>query len=269
MVGFLLPSPAITSIEGYLDRGVGGRGLDAARRLGPTSTIEEVTAAGLRGRGGGGFPTGRKWAGIAEQPEHPRYLVCNAAEGEPGTFKDRAILRADPYQVVEGLAIAAFAVGATEAFICIKGSYEREVRAVTRAVQELQGAGICAECTVTIVAGPDEYLFGEEKAMLEVIEGKPPLPRWFPPYEHGLFAAAPQEDGRPAPAPVASATAPTPPWSTTSRRSRMSPTSCTVAPRGSGPWGPRHHPARWSPPSPVTPVVPAWRRSSSGRRCAR
>jgi NADH:ubiquinone oxidoreductase subunit F (NADH-binding) len=119
--------------------------------------------------------------------------VVNGAEGEPGTFKDRALLRANPYQVVEGLIIAAFAVGAEEAFICLKASFERELAAITRAVQEFQAAGICTDCTVNIVAGPDEYLFGEEKAMLEVIEGKPPLPRWFPPYEHGLFAAGPQE----------------------------------------------------------------------------
>jgi NADH:ubiquinone oxidoreductase subunit F (NADH-binding) len=118
--------------------------------------------------------------------------VCNGAEGEPGTFKDRALLRANPYQLVEGVIIAAFAVGAAEAFICLKQSFTREHAAVTRAVQEFQTAGICTDCKVTIVAGPDEYLYGEEKAMLEVIEGKPPLPRWFPPYEHGLFAAAPQ-----------------------------------------------------------------------------
>ena len=119
--------------------------------------------------------------------------MCNGAEGEPGTFKDRALLRANPYQLVEGVIIAAFAVGADEAFICLKASFEREIAAVTRAVQEMQTAGICTDCTVNIVAGPDEYLFGEEKAMLEVIEGKPPLPRWFPPYEHGLFASGPQE----------------------------------------------------------------------------
>lgn len=101
-------------------------------------------------------------------------------------------MRANPYQLVEGVIIAAFAVGAEEAFICLKESFARERDAVTRAVQEFQDAGICADCKVTIVAGPDEYLFGEEKAMLEVIEGKPPLPRWFPPYEHGLFATAPQ-----------------------------------------------------------------------------
>ena len=189
---FLLPHAPVTSLEAYLATEAGGAGIEQARAVGPAATIETVLTSGLRGRGGGGFVTGRKWAGIASQAGTRRYVVANGAEGEPGTFKDRALLRANPYQVVEGLVIAAFAVGAEEAFICLKRSFEREIEAVTRAVQELQSAGIGGECKVTIVAGPDEYLFGEEKAMLEVIEGKPPLPRWFPPYEHGLYATAPQ-----------------------------------------------------------------------------
>lgn len=196
---FLLPAEPITSLDAYLATDAGGLGVDAAQRLGPQATINVIADAGLRGRGGGGFPTGRKWATIASQTASRRYLVCNGAEGEPGTFKDRALLRSNPYQVVEGLIIAAFAVGADEAFICLKRSFGREIDAVTRAVQEFQAAGICADCTVNVVAGPDEYLFGEEKAMLEVIEGKPPLPRWFPPYEHGLFAASPQEGWEAAP----------------------------------------------------------------------
>jgi len=193
MATFLLPATPITSLDEYLATEVGGLGVAAAQRLGPSATIDTVASSGLRGRGGGGFPTGRKWAGIADQMGTRRYLVCNGAEGEPGTFKDRALLRTNPYQVVEGMIIAAFAIGADEAFIGLKATFERELAAVTRAVQEFQTAGICTDCTVNIVAGPDEYLYGEEKAMLEVIEGKPPLPRWFPPYEHGLFAASPQE----------------------------------------------------------------------------
>lgn len=190
---FLLPTEPITTLDQYLASETGGLGVETAQRVGPEATIATIAGAGLRGRGGGGFPTGRKWAGIAAQAGARRYVVCNGAEGEPGTFKDRALLRANPYQLVEGVIIAAFAVGATEAYICVKGSFEREIEAVTRAAQELQAAGICVDCTISIVAGPDEYLFGEEKAMLEVIEGKPPLPRWFPPYEHGLFVASPQE----------------------------------------------------------------------------
>ncbi len=189
---FLLPAEPITSLDAYLATDIGGLGIDAAQRMGPEATIAVIAESGLRGRGGGGFPTGRKWAGIAAQADERRFVVCNAAEGEPGTFKDRALMRANPYQLVEGVIIAAFAVGAEAAYIALKASFEREVEAVTRAVQEFQEAGICRDCKVTIVAGPDEYLFGEEKAMLEVIEGKPPLPRWFPPYEHGLFATGPQ-----------------------------------------------------------------------------
>ena len=104
----LLPQHPIESIGDYLATDVGGRGIATARRLGPAATIELIAASGLRGRGGGGFPTGTKWAGIARQQGGKRYLVCNGAEGEPGTFKDRALLRANPYQVAEGLMIAAF-----------------------------------------------------------------------------------------------------------------------------------------------------------------
>lgn len=192
MTTFLLPAEPITSLAAYLATDTGGQGIRRAQDLGPAATIDEVLRSGLRGRGGGGFPTGQKWAGVAAQSGGQRYLVCNGAEGEPGTFKDRALLRANPYQLVEGLVIAAFAVGADEAFVCLKASFEREIAAVTRAVQEFQTAGICTDCKVTIVAGPEEYLFGEEKAMLEVIEGNEPLPRWLPPHLHGLFATAPQ-----------------------------------------------------------------------------
>jgi NADH:ubiquinone oxidoreductase subunit F (NADH-binding) len=187
-----LPRAPIASLDAYLASEVGGAGVRRALEIGPAATIDVVSRSGLRGRGGGGFRTGEKWAGVAAQPGGRRYVVCNGAEGEPGTFKDRALLRSDPYQLVEGVVIAAFAIGASEAFICLKASFRREIDAVTRAVQEFQATGICGDCTITIVAGPDEYLFGEEKAMLEVIEGNEPLPRWLPPYLHGLYATAPQ-----------------------------------------------------------------------------
>jgi NADH:ubiquinone oxidoreductase subunit F (NADH-binding) len=190
---FLLPDAPIRTLDEYLATDVGGLGLKRATELGPAATIAEVAGSGLRGRGGGGFPTGRKWEGVVAQGGTHRYVVGNGAEGEPGTFKDRALMRANPYQLVEGLVIAAFAIGAREAFLCLKASFEPELEAVTRAVTEMQQAGICRDCEITIVRGPEEYLFGEEKAMLEVIEGKAPLPRLFPPYEHGLFATSPQE----------------------------------------------------------------------------
>jgi NADH:ubiquinone oxidoreductase subunit F (NADH-binding) len=202
--GFLLPERPIGSIDEWLATDVGGLGIERAQSMGPKATIETVLHSGLRGRGGAGFPTGRKWASVVGGGAGTRYVVCNAAEGEPATFKDRALIRANPYQLVEGMIIAAFAVGAAEAFICLKASFEREIDAVTRAVEEFQRAGICEDCQVTVVAGPEEYLFGEEKAMLEVIEGKPPLPRYLAPYEQGLFATGPltgweARGGRPAP----------------------------------------------------------------------
>src|SRR5690606_4479376 len=130
---FLLPTEPVSTLDHWLATDVGGLGVDAAQRMGPQATIDVIAASGLRGRGGGGFPTGRKWASIAGQEGTRRFVVCNAAEGEPGTFKDRALIRANPYQLVEGVIIAAFAVGAQAAYICLKASFEREVEAVTRA----------------------------------------------------------------------------------------------------------------------------------------
>ena len=187
---FLLPREPVRSIDEWLATDAGGTGLERAVALGPAATRDLVLRSGLRGRGGGGFPTGRKWASIATSGTGDRYVVCNAAEGEPGTFKDRALMRANPYQLVEGVVIAAFAVGARRAYICLKEKFAEERERVTSAVAEMQDAGICADCEITVVAGPEEYLFGEEKAMLEVVEGRSPLPRLFPPHEQGLFATA-------------------------------------------------------------------------------
>jgi NADH-quinone oxidoreductase subunit F len=130
-------------------------------------------------REGGGDPGGR-------------FVVANGAEGEPGTFKDRALLAANPYQVLEGLVIAAEAIGAAHAFVAIKASFRAQRRALDRAIDEMRNEGLLGEIPITVVEGPDEYLFGEEKALLEVIEGEDPLPRLFPPYLHGLFATRPQ-----------------------------------------------------------------------------
>jgi NADH-quinone oxidoreductase subunit F len=170
----------------------GGLGLARARELGPEQTIQEVSLSGLRGRGGAGFRTGRKWDSLYNATGTTKYVVCNAAEGEPGTFKDRTLMRYNPYQVIEGMAVAALTIGAREAFLCLKSKFEQEVANVTKAVAEMEAAGLTGELTITIVEGPDEYLYGEEKAMLEVIEGKAPLPRLLQPWERGLFAVMPQ-----------------------------------------------------------------------------
>jgi NADH-quinone oxidoreductase subunit F len=188
---FLLPPAPVPSVDEYRALG-GGAGLDRAAQLGPAQTVKELSLAGLRGRGGGGFPTGRKWSTVLHATGTHRYVVANGAEGEPATFKDRALMRANPYAVVEGVAIAALTLGAREAFIALKATFAPELDRMTRAVEEMQASGLAGDVPITIVEGPEEYLFGEEKGLLEVIEGRDPLPRLFPPYEHGLFATAPQ-----------------------------------------------------------------------------
>jgi NADH:ubiquinone oxidoreductase subunit F (NADH-binding) len=189
----VLNGDPVTSVADYHARG-GGEGLRTARSLGPWRTAEEVTLSGLRGRGGGGFRTGRKWLAVldASRDNERRFVVANGAEGEPGTFKDRAILRHNPYQVIEGLAIAALTVRASQAFLAIKASFTVEVEILRRALAEMQAAGLAGDVPINLVLGPDSYLFGEEKALLEVIEGDDPLPRRDPPYVHGLFASGPQ-----------------------------------------------------------------------------
>ncbi|HEX3541907.1 MAG TPA: NADH-ubiquinone oxidoreductase-F iron-sulfur binding region domain-containing protein [Acidimicrobiales bacterium] len=196
---FLLPPSPLSSVDDYRAFG-GGRGLARARELGPEQTIQEIQLSGLRGRGGAGFRTGRKWDTLYRVEGTRKYVVCNAAEGEPGTFKDRTLMRTNPYQIIEGLAVAAATIGAREAFICLKTKFQPEVERVTKAVAEMEQAGLTGDLVIAIVQGPDEYLYGEEKAMLEVIEGKAPLPRLFQPYELGLFATSPQMGWEAAPA---------------------------------------------------------------------
>jgi NADH-quinone oxidoreductase subunit F len=183
----ILPlSEPVSSLADYRAQG-GGDGLAAARRD-PAGVLAELAASGLRGRGGAGFPTATKWATVRRAGGPSTYVVCNAAEGEPGTFKDRFLLRRNPYQVLEGLAIATSLLGASRAFIVIKRGYAREIARLRAALDEMQGAGLLGPAPVQLVLGPDEYLLGEEKAMAEVIEGGDPLPRIFPPYQVGLFA---------------------------------------------------------------------------------
>jgi len=190
----LLVDPPVADLADHLARG-GGAGLDRALSLGPGATIQEVILSGLRGRGGGGFPTGRKWQSVRDAADgggaERTFVVCNGAEGEPATFKDRALIRANPYAVVEGLAIAAFAVGAEAAYIGTKASFGPESERLAAAVEEMAAEGLFGDLPVQVVLGPDDYLFGEETGLLQVIEGSDPLPRLVPPYIEGLFATVP------------------------------------------------------------------------------
>ncbi len=186
-----LDADVVVSLDAYERGAGGGAGLDAALRLGPDATIEEVVASGLRGRGGAGFPTGRKWQTVAqnESPDLPTTVVVNAAEGEPGSFKDRALLRQNPYRVLEGALIAARAVDADRVVFALKSSFTRELERVRTAINEARTAGWLGRAgidDVTVVAGPSEYLYGEETALLEVVDGRDPFPRIAPPYRHGV-----------------------------------------------------------------------------------
>jgi NADH-quinone oxidoreductase subunit F len=182
-----LLSAAAATVDEYLAQG-GGDGLQIALECPPEETIQMVRRSGLRGRGGAGFTAGIKWDSLRGDPQAPKYLCCNGAEGEPGTFKDRFLIRTNPYVVLEGVAIAAHAAGADAAFIALKARFKRELAGLRRAHAELTERGLLGHIPIEIKEGPDEYLFGEERALLEVIEGREPMPRILPPYMHGLLA---------------------------------------------------------------------------------
>lgn len=182
----LLPDRVFTSLADWPDA---GKALARAREHGPEWTIAQVKAAGLRGRGGAGFPTAIKWGNIRADQCAVKYMVCNSAEGEPGTYKDRNLLRRNPYIILEGLAIGAYALGAKEAWVCMKVSFEYEYQHLSAALTEMQAAGLLGDIPIHIARGADEYLLGEERGLLEAIEGNFPFPRVSPPYIHGLFTA--------------------------------------------------------------------------------
>jgi NADH-quinone oxidoreductase subunit F len=190
----LLPEKSIESLDAY-NSTRGGQALNKALTMPPEQIIAEVKRSGLRGRGGGGFPTGLKWAGVAHDPCPTKYLVCNGSEGEPGSFKDHMLMRKNPYQLLEGIAIAAYAIGAKKAFLGIKASSEKELSVVTRALDDMSKRNVLGPTPIELVLGPEDYLFGEEKALLEVVEGRDPLPREAdnPPYVKGLFITDPAE----------------------------------------------------------------------------
>lgn len=183
----LAPAP-VTSLQQYLDDG-GGRGLAAVREVEPEAVIAEIEASGLQARGGAGIPAGSKWRTVrafGTGAAAPPSVVVNAAEGEPGSFKDRAILYRNPYQVLEGALIAVHLVGASDLIIALKHMYG-EVRSRTaEAIDEARVAGWLDGVDVRIFDGPNEYLYGEETAMLEAIDGRPPFPRIAPPYRRGV-----------------------------------------------------------------------------------
>jgi len=180
---------AATTLADYRAAG-GGRGLEAARALSPQQLCTTVEASGLRGRGGAGFPAGRKWQAAAQAPGPLKYVVANADEGDPGSFGDRLLLERDPFSLIEGMAIAARAVGARRAVIYLRKEYPAAASALAAALAEARSGGWPdADFEIRLVIGEGSYLCGEETAMLEAIEGRRPQPRLRPPQltEQGLY----------------------------------------------------------------------------------
>jgi NADH-quinone oxidoreductase subunit F len=185
-----------TGLIEYEDSG-GYAGLRSALSQTPEAVVEEVKASGLVGRGGAAFPTGVKWEGAAKAPGMPKYVVCNADEAEPGTFKDRILMENDPHLVLEGLIISAYAIGANKGYWYIRGEYTYPYNVVKRAVEEAHQAGFLGEnilgsgfsFEVELRRGAGAYICGEETALFESIEGKRGFPRIKPPFPttHGLF----------------------------------------------------------------------------------
>jgi NADH-quinone oxidoreductase subunit F len=180
----VLPLEPVADLAAYMAAG-GGTGLQRALELGGPSVIEVIRRSGLRGRGGAGFPTGIKWKGAAADTQ-PRAVVCNAAEGEPGTSKDRTLMSRDPYRVIEGMAIAAVAIGASTAYLGIKARFTEPIARLDLAAREMAAVGMLEGIDFRVVEGPDDYLLGVESALLEVIQGNDPLPRTVPPYIQGV-----------------------------------------------------------------------------------
>ncbi|MDQ6929552.1 MAG: NADH-quinone oxidoreductase subunit NuoF [Candidatus Eremiobacteraeota bacterium] len=186
----------LRDIEVYRQRG-GYKQLERAfKEFAGAQLLDMVKASGLRGRGGAGFPTGTKW-GFLPANDHPRYLVCNCDEAEPGTFKDRMLLEETPHLVIEGILIGAYAVGCKHAFIYIRGEFKRGFEIMQKAVQEARAAGFIGknvfgtgyDLEFTIHRGAGAYICGEETALLNSLEGKRGEPRLKPPFPavEGLY----------------------------------------------------------------------------------
>ncbi|MBL7941851.1 MAG: NADH-quinone oxidoreductase subunit NuoF [Flavobacteriales bacterium] len=182
--------PGIRGLDVYRRQGGYNTLLKALKELAPAQIVEEVKTSGLRGRGGAGFPTGMKWSFLAKPEGVPRYLVCNADESEPGTFKDRYLMERIPHLLIEGMILSSYALGANTSYIYIRGEYFYVARILEQAIAEAYEAGLLGknifnsgfdhDCHVQVGAGA--YICGEETALLESLEGKRGNPRIKPPF---------------------------------------------------------------------------------------
>src|SRR3990170_1382352 len=156
----------------------------------PDDVIEELKKSALRGRGGAGFPTGMKWSFVPKDSPKPKYVVCNADESEPGTFKDRYLMERDPHMLIEGMLIAAYALGSKACYIYTRGEYRYLIEIMDRAIEEARAAGLAGEkilgtdfgCEVYTHSGAVAYICGEETALLNSLEGLRGHPRMKPPF---------------------------------------------------------------------------------------
>jgi NADH-quinone oxidoreductase subunit F len=182
-------TPDSRSIESYLAAG-GYASLVKALDTDPAEVIEEVKKSGLRGRGGAGFPTGIKWGFVPKDSPKPKYLICNADESEPGTFKDREIIHVDPHMLIEGIVISSYAIGANVCYIYIRGEFHLEAQFLETAIAEAKEKGYLGtdvlgkgyELEIYVHRGAGAYICGEETALIESIEGKRGQPRLKPPF---------------------------------------------------------------------------------------
>lgn len=180
--------PEFKSLEGYLKLG-GYEVLKKALKMEPAAIIAEVKASGLRGRGGAGFPTGTKW-GFLPNNNEPRYLLCNADEGEPGTFKDRVMMEKAPHQLIEGMIISAFAVKSRKSYIYVRGEYVDSIRILQKALEEAYKAGYLGknilgsgfDHDMDVYSGAGAYICGEETGLISSLEGKKGQPKLKPPF---------------------------------------------------------------------------------------
>ncbi|RJP60970.1 MAG: NADH-quinone oxidoreductase subunit NuoF [Ignavibacteriales bacterium] len=185
------------SIDEFISRG-GFKGLDKALRLmSPREVVKEILESGLRGRGGGGFPTGKKWEMALNKKANQKYLICNADEGDPGAFMDRSILESDPYRLVEGMIIGAYAIGASYAYIYCRAEYPLAIKRLQNTIDKCKEYGLLGknilnsgfDLEIKIKKGAGAFVCGEETALIASIEGKRGMPRPRPPYpsDSGLW----------------------------------------------------------------------------------
>lgn len=168
-------------IDDYINAG-GYQALQKARSMSQTDLIDEVKKSGLRGRGGAGFNTGAKWSFSYNTGAAVKYVVCNADEGEPGTYKDRIIMENDPQSLLEGMAICGYAIGARQGYIYCRGEYPYVVERLNKAIDQARSAGVLGDFDIEVRMGAGAYVCGEESALIESIEGKRGEPRFKPPF---------------------------------------------------------------------------------------